>query len=234
MTFDTLDWMMPHPRFAGMHLEGLHLEYTASPKNSKVIIHMMRQNDKIYCTKTNDGYPWDINLFDNNYVYLWITEVDWQNPKTFKKFHGKDASGKVGEKNIRLAKRHCQTGDILRAADSSYELHSDCTTFVVKNLQAVQCVCQGIFNQNLGGNLPSYLPCLRLEYFWDGDPVHFLNFKNREQYDYGWPYGWVRWSHANLQSTGYIIDQESIFNTVVQGTVKPVFPCFRRYEDILI
>ena len=33
------------------------------------------------------GYPADVDLFDTNYIYLWITEVDWNNPYSFKKFN---------------------------------------------------------------------------------------------------------------------------------------------------
>jgi hypothetical protein len=33
------------------------------------------------------AYPWDINRFDENYVYLWITEADWGNAYSYKEFY---------------------------------------------------------------------------------------------------------------------------------------------------
>lgn len=33
------------------------------------------------------GYPWDINLFDDNYVYLWITENVWGDAYSYKAFN---------------------------------------------------------------------------------------------------------------------------------------------------
>jgi hypothetical protein len=33
------------------------------------------------------GFPADVDLFDTNYIYLWITEIDWNNPYSFKKFN---------------------------------------------------------------------------------------------------------------------------------------------------
>ncbi len=33
------------------------------------------------------GYPADVDLFDTSYIYLWITEIDWNNPYSFKKFN---------------------------------------------------------------------------------------------------------------------------------------------------
>lgn len=33
------------------------------------------------------GYPADVDLFDGTYIYLWITETDWNNPYSFKKFN---------------------------------------------------------------------------------------------------------------------------------------------------
>jgi len=33
------------------------------------------------------GYPADVDLFDMSYIYLWVTETDWNNPYSFKKFN---------------------------------------------------------------------------------------------------------------------------------------------------
>jgi len=33
------------------------------------------------------GYPADVDLFDTTYIYLWITEIDWNNPYAYKKFN---------------------------------------------------------------------------------------------------------------------------------------------------
>ena len=43
--------------------------------------------DKIYYVKNPQGYPWDINLYDDNYIYQWITEVSWTDPYEYKKFN---------------------------------------------------------------------------------------------------------------------------------------------------
>jgi hypothetical protein len=38
-------------------------------------------------TDGNWAFPADVDLFDTNYVYLWITEIDWNNPYSYKAFN---------------------------------------------------------------------------------------------------------------------------------------------------
>ena len=71
-----LDWMtMDSNLRASQYLSG-----TANPLYTLVL------PDKFYWTKGGNGYPWDIQLYDNNYVYLWITEHAWNDPQSYKKF----------------------------------------------------------------------------------------------------------------------------------------------------
>ncbi len=57
-----------------------HMAGTANPLFTNV------KSDRFFWTKTAGGYPWDIQLYDKNYIYLWVTELDWKNPRTFKAF----------------------------------------------------------------------------------------------------------------------------------------------------
>jgi hypothetical protein len=41
---------------------------------------------KLYWTKGGNGAPWDIQLYDSKYIYLWITESNWNNYSSYKKF----------------------------------------------------------------------------------------------------------------------------------------------------
>lgn len=48
--------------------------------------------NKVYYVKNPQGYPWDINLYDGNYIYQWITENVWSDPYTYKKFNNGSGS----------------------------------------------------------------------------------------------------------------------------------------------
>jgi hypothetical protein len=41
------------------------------------------------------GYPWDINLFDDNYVYLWITENNWGDAYSYKAFNNTETNNSM-------------------------------------------------------------------------------------------------------------------------------------------
>src|SRR6266571_2436450 len=63
-THDMLDWMtMDSDLRSSKHLTG-----SANP------LYTLIHSGKFYWTKGGNGYPWDIQLYDNNYIYLWITE----------------------------------------------------------------------------------------------------------------------------------------------------------------
>src|SRR5213593_165345 len=73
-THDMLDWMTLDNDLRSSH----HLTGTANPLYSNI------WRDKFFWTKGGNGYPWDIQLYDNHYIYLWITEYAWNYPNTFK------------------------------------------------------------------------------------------------------------------------------------------------------
>src|ERR1700681_2005895 len=75
-TYDMLDWMTLDSDLRSTY----HVAGASNP------LYTNMGSGKFYWTKGGNGMPWDIQLVDNNYIYLWITEYDWSNPRTFKKF----------------------------------------------------------------------------------------------------------------------------------------------------
>src|SRR5690348_17790292 len=63
-TYDMLAWMTMDPTMAStQHMAGNH-----NP------IYTTVQPDRFFWTKTGQGFPWGIQLYDNNYIYLWRSE----------------------------------------------------------------------------------------------------------------------------------------------------------------
>jgi hypothetical protein len=214
--YDMLDWMTMRPDLSYAH----HMTGSANP------IYTHRESNRFYWTKTAQGYPWDIQLFDNHYIYLWVTELNWKNTHTFKAFH----SGKSGNFNMPLAPRFARggyPGSTITVSDSTYQIHSDCNKFVTKNLGYVVNEVWGPYQERLGGDLPEDLTTLVISYRYTCD-AHYANCQNKEEYHLAKPYGLVKWQHENLRADGTYgpPDKVTVFNHMEAGQTKPVTACF--------
>ena len=66
---------------AGNHMEGTSWNGNTSYKFTT----WDKANKKVDYVKNPAGWPWDIFLYDGNFVYHSITEMDWTSPKGYKK-----------------------------------------------------------------------------------------------------------------------------------------------------
>jgi hypothetical protein len=215
-TYDMLAWMTMKPSMAATQ----HMAGTANPVYTSVT------GSRFYWTKTGNGYPWDIQLYDNNYIYLWVTELDWQNPNSFKEFN----SPTKGKFNLPFAPRFAKggfPGSTVKSSDSTYEIHSDCNTFVTKTLGHVINSVWGPYQETLGGQLPPKLTTLVINYQYSCD-ANYANCRDKEEFHLAQPYGLVKWQHQRLGANGTYDppDNVTVFNRVVNGQVAPVTTCF--------
>ena len=89
--WDVLSVMMMDPGLAsGYHMEGI----TKGLPSSYIYTMWDQSGSKVYYTKNPQGNPWDINLYDSNYIYQWVTELGtvngvnhWNDPTSCKKFN---------------------------------------------------------------------------------------------------------------------------------------------------
>jgi hypothetical protein len=217
-TYDMLAWMTMDPTLAASH----HMSGTANPIYTNVA------SDRFFWTKTGQGYPWDIQLYDNNYIYLWVTELNWQNPSTYKVFH----DPLLGDYNLPLVPRFAQGGFpgskvTVAASSSTYETHSDCNTFITQKLGGVVNTVWGPYSENLGGDLPDNLQTLVISYQYSCDSS-LQNCKNKEEFHVAKPYGLVKWQHQKLQADGTYAPPDNVtyLDKVATGQVKPYTVCF--------
>ena len=214
--YDMLEWMTMSPDLSEAH----HMSGTANP------VYTHREANRFFWTKTEQGYPWDIQLFDGKYIYLWVTELSWQNTRSYKVFH----SGQKGNFNMPLAPRYARggyPGSTITVSDSSYEIHTDCDQFVTKNLGHVVNEIWGPYKESLGGELPDNLTTLVISYRYTCD-ANYNNCQNKEEYHLARPYGLVKWQHEKLLPNGTYgpPDIATVFNHVVAGQTRPVTTCF--------
>ena len=112
--WDVLSVMMMDPGLASnYHMEGL----TSNGSPSAYIYTMWDQgSSKVYYTKNPQGNPWDINLYDSNYIYQWVTELGtykgvnhWNDPTSCKKFNN-GSQNSTADKSMRWAARCAAPG----------------------------------------------------------------------------------------------------------------------------
>ena len=70
--WDVLSVMMMDPGLASdYHMEGI----TDGLPSAYVYTIWDQDHSKVYYVKNPQGNPWDINLYDSNYIYQWVTEL---------------------------------------------------------------------------------------------------------------------------------------------------------------
>ena len=82
--------MMDPGLAADYHMEGI----TNGLPSSYVYTMWDQRTSKVYYTKNPQGNPWDINLYDSNYIFQWVTELGdwnganyWNDPTSCRKFN---------------------------------------------------------------------------------------------------------------------------------------------------
>lgn len=111
--WDVLSVMMMDPGLAsGYHMEGI----TNGLPSSYIYTIWDPSQTKLYYVKNPQGNPWDINLYDSNYIYQWVTEVDdwngvnhWNDPTSCKKFNN-GAQNSTADLSMRWAARCAAPG----------------------------------------------------------------------------------------------------------------------------
>lgn len=209
-TYDMLNWMTMN---SGLR-SSKHLAGTANPLYTSML------PDKFYWTKGSNGSPWDIQLYDNNYIYLWITEYAWNDPRSYKKF--------LSNTNMPFAPRCAQAGfpgSTITVADTSYAIFTDCNSSTVHDLKKAVNQVWGPYNYSLGGDLPKNLPTLILSYRYNCDD-NYGNCGDKEEFYLAQQYGLVQWVHYSLIKGSYQQQQKSVFNKLMAGTTAPRFQCF--------
>jgi hypothetical protein len=213
-TYDMLDWMTMDSDLRSTY----HMEGTSNP------LYTVVESDKFYWVKGGLGYPWDIQLYDSKYVYLWITELSYTVPDSYKKF--------TDNTNVPLVPRCAvagMPGSTINVPNTNYDLHTNCseTCSVTLGLQNAVNEVWGPYTYSFGGDLPSNLKTLVISYRYNCDTT-YQNCGDKEEYYVTQRYGLVQWIHyVRIPSSGvYAQLQKTVYNQLVVGVVTPDFPCF--------
>lgn len=183
------------------------------------------------------GWPWDLKLYDEMYVYDWITEGanGWSadpaiGPRSFKKFvrnhRGTDLSFQDG---LIMFPRYVDSQDArftvtLGDGSTNYATFENCLEVgKAQSLGPVRQHLSGPFTIYHGGDV-GIQPTLIHQYYWSNNGVPTL-----EENHYALNWGWVAWKlHTLNKKTGFYELQKETLEIDCErvNEVKIVFPCF--------
>jgi len=217
-TFDMIDWMTMDP--FGSHLTG---------SGTSMWPVMDAAHSQFYWVKGANGYPWDVKKYDANYIYDWVTEVNWSDPRTYKRHIGPTGKGypitprfvpyTIGDPAKMLSQIK------IPPSGTNFEIHSSCTQYTKSNLGYAKMEIWGPYYESLGGDLPPNLETLHHKWMWSCD-ASYNNCQTKEVFTLAQAYGNVRWQNYKLVNGSYSLVQTSLKNIVVPGSISAVHPCW--------
>lgn len=176
---------------------------------------------KIWRLKTQAGDTWDIQLYNEDFVFDSATEVVYGDPRQFKVHHTEWGPG------IPRCPRYITTGlpsPPLHSLSTAIEQYKNCQ---VVNRFSLGYVCNtliGPYPIDHGGDV-GLKDTFVIHYNWNGTAGVYTD---QETYWYVTGVGLVRWTHAKLDTKSgmYVVDQTSVHNKISKGVPpKTNFPC---------
>lgn len=220
--FNMLDWMTLNTATT-QHLNG---------PQSLPLYTVLPSNGEFWWIKgdhSGQGYPWDLQYYDSNNIYNWITDWDpnsYSDPHYFKAFDSKTGLAWTPICVPALGPGNKLSSISVPNADTAYHDYGpNCTKGSTTNyLGNTVNEVWNYGNLNIGGNIGTQ-PDLQLSYRYTCDS-NYSNCKYKEVYDFMQNYGEVRWTYYVLTNGAYVQNNQTIFNQVLSGgSPAPYFPC---------
>lgn len=174
-----------------------------------------------YWVKGSAGYPWDKDTFDDNYIYQVVTELTWNDPKTYKIF---EQPMPWMPRCITMPATPDGKLATITLQNVKYDTHTSCTAFTVQSLGNVVNEIWGPSLRTIGTNPPAATLTLSYRYVCD---QNFANCQFKETFDMQKGNGLVQWTYYKLGTNGqYAEVQSTTHGLALSGTVMPVHPCW--------
>jgi len=173
--------------------------------------------------KSANGYPWDVDTFDSNFIYHRSTELKWSDPTTFKR-QAQDMP--IAPRCIAIKGAGPNIGIPPNA--TAYKFYSNCQPYQSANLSYVVNSVSKASLVDTGGNLGKVKTrYLTYEYACDSS---YANCGYMEVYALGKNIGLYDWKYYINQSGSWVLRQESVINQFALGQTTPYFACTNTYQ----
>ena len=172
--------------------------------------------------KSSAGYPWDIKVYDSNYIYDRTTELSWTDPTSFKRF----------ETDLPMSKRCVpmkKSGGSIKISSSNtnYTSYGNCQPTQTQNLGYVVNTISAPTVVKVG-NVGS----VRMRYFTYkySCNANYENCAYEEVFSLGYGIGLYDWKYYVNQNGIFVQTQESVINQFDSGSATPYLPCTSSYQ----
>ena len=202
-------------------MEGFHMGHKATSKRG--VFHD-RKNRIVYVVKNKAGDTWDVWWYDDEWIYLWVTEKAWNTPHDYKRHHPGN--------NVRFCPRFARPGypGERQVVDTTFTIATACVEYPPGDLAGGATEFHGPFRADnagirgtsIGGDVPNLAACYTNHWLWNDENV-------LEEYVYAVGYGGVQWTSYHKGPNGsWVVTNEGKTNNLrlAGGAPEPFFPCF--------
>jgi hypothetical protein len=172
--------------------------------------------------KSLNGSPWDIKAFDSKYIYDRATELNWNDPTSFKRF----------TKDLPISQR-CIPANKGGAAikipptNTAYNFYASCQPYQTKSLSYVLNNISMPVQVNVGNVGKIRTRYFKYRYACDST---YSNCKYMEVFSLGYGLGDYDWKYYTKQNGQWVMVQESVINQFSQGQTTASLPCTTTYQ----
>lgn len=208
--YDMLDWLTLDPDLrATSHMYGTHDFYTTV------------QSDHITYTKNAIGDTWDIDLYDSNNIYGWITEWLWNDPTYYKR--------SANNTNVIFTPRFPHggyPGTRVVSCNTNYVVVRNCVDdpYFHNSGIAVNEIW-GPYDVTPGWGNIGQQTIVKVVGFYGCTGTSSDTCSNAETTWFSQRYGEIRWAHFVNSGGIFVQDNASEFFWILPGTGAFYFPC---------
>lgn len=171
--------------------------------------------------KSSAGYPWDVKVFDSNYIYDRTTELSWTDPTAFKRF----------DVDLPMSKRCVPLGNSstikIPSSGTNFSSYASCSPTQTQNLGYVVNTISSAYKVTTGN-----LGTVKTRYFTYKYSCNsnYDSCKYKEVFSLGYHVGLYDWKYYVNNGSGFVFVQESVINQFDPGSATPYLPCTTSYQ----
>ncbi|MCU1295738.1 MAG: hypothetical protein JWO91_16 [Acidobacteriaceae bacterium] len=167
--------------------------------------------------KSPSAHGFDVKAFDQNYVYMRATELNWTDNSSFKRFIH----------DLPIAAR-CITsgkpGPEIKVADTTFNYHQSCGAYKSGTIGTAVNDLDPPILMNASGNLGQVWTRV-LHYHYDCDQS-YQHCADEEQFYLANGYGLWQWKHYK----NGVLSKSALMNRMQQGITTQTLPCRNSYR----
>jgi hypothetical protein len=167
--------------------------------------------------KSPKAHGFDVKSFDEKYVYMRSTELEWKDNTSFKRF----------EHDLPIAERCVAEGEAgrqIKVSNTRFQYFSSCRAYKSSSLGTAVNILDAPTQTEVAGNIGKLWTRV-LHYHYNCDP-NFSNCKDEEQFYLGNGYGLWQWRHLK---NGEEV-KSALINVLREGQPAATLTCQQSYR----